>query len=67
MIGIPKDLGSCLSECPVLTLRGGTGFYAPTAFRTSRAHAARICYFRFGLIVLKNYSLIVTVSADSIC
>jgi hypothetical protein len=41
-----KDVGSCLPECPVLTLRGGTGFYALTVFRTPRAHAARICYFR---------------------
>jgi hypothetical protein len=44
-----KDVGSCLPECPVLTLRGGTGFYALTVFRTPRAHAALICYFRCGL------------------
>jgi hypothetical protein len=44
-----KDVGSCLPECPVLTLRGGTGFYALTVFRTPRAHAALICYFRFVL------------------
>jgi hypothetical protein len=29
-----KDVGSYLSECPVLTLRGGTLFYALTVFRT---------------------------------